>query len=137
MLLVHFAYLEFIVLLNNLLLQFTCKVHGPLKHVCDGLQILVKFYVFSNLGLQRVYDQLIRRLLLKLKSKNFLKDLAQILGDHLEDFFRILDGQSLAQKVFELIVLVLKLLVKIAPGKVVFVQEVYHDVEATLNVITS
>lgn len=82
----------------------------------NGLQVLVQLDVLSNFGLQRVDDQLVRRLLLELKREHFLEHLTQILGDHLEYFLGVFDGQSLAQKVLELVVLVLELFVEIAPG---------------------
>lgn len=134
---VHFVYLELVVLFDDLVLQLAREVHGPFEHVGHGLQVLVQDNILADLGLQRVDDQFVRRLLLELKCEYLLENFPEILGYHLEYFLGVLDGQSLPQKVLELIVLVLELLVEVTPRKVVLIQEIDHNVKTTLYIISS
>ena len=137
MLLVHHIDLELVVLHNDLLLKLARKVHSPLEHVRHRLQILVQDDVLAYLCLERVYDELVRRLLLKLQREDLLEYLPQVLRNHFKDLLGVLYRQPLPQEVLELIVLVLEFFVEIAPGQVILVEQVHHDVQAALDVVAA
>lgn len=100
------------------------------------LQVLVELNIFSYLSLKRIYDQFIRWLLLKLQCEHFLEHVSEFFGDHFEHLLGVLDGEALPEEVLEFVVGIFELVVDVAPGEVVFVEEIDHDVEATLNIIS-
>lgn len=71
-----------------------------------------------------------------MQCENFLEHISQVFGYDPEYLFGILDLKSFSQEVFEFIIGVFKLLVEVAPGQVVLIEEIHHDVHGALDVVS-
>ena len=86
--------------------------------------------------LEPLDDGVVRGRFIELECEHFLENSSDAIRNHLVDFLRVLDLQPLQQEVFELVVHVLELLVEVVPRQLVLVEQVNHNVHATLDVVS-
>lgn len=88
---------------------------SPFKLVIHRLHLGSELNILLDLTLDGINDELIRRLLLKLKSENLLEHFPKIFRNNSEYFLSIFNFETFPEEIFELITSILELFVEIAP----------------------